>query len=144
MAKAGYKMPEEFLENLAKLGSQFDEIVPEVLAAGAEPVLEKFKSNLSSSIGRDTKYESKSTGELIESVGVTPAMQDDNGDWDVRVGIGDSKDSKGVSNALKASVLEYGKSGQKPKPWLKPAKRSSRKKCINAMKEKFEDRINNI
>ncbi|MTI84827.1 MAG: hypothetical protein FH756_13225 [Firmicutes bacterium] len=30
-----------------------------------------------------------------------------------------------LPNALKAAVLEYGKSGQPPKPWLKPTKRAS-------------------
>ena len=60
------------------------------------------------------------------------------------VGIGDSKDSKGVSNAMKGMVLEYGKSNQPPKPRLKPAKTASRKNCINNMKAKLESEMENI
>ena len=47
-------------------------------------------------------------------------------------------------NALIANVLEYGKHGQPPKPFLKPAKAASRSACIEAMKNKFNDEINKI
>lgn len=144
MAKADIRMPDDFLEKLSKLNDKFDEIVPRVLNAGAEPVIEKSRSNLDSVIGKGTKHESKSTGELLASLGVTRARQDRQGNWNIKVGIGNSKDSKGVSNALKAMVLEYGKSGQSPKPWLKPAKSASKKACINEMKAKLESELNNL
>lgn len=144
MAKADIKMPEEFLKKLSKLNDKFDEIVPRVLNAGAEPVIKKSRSNLDSVIGKGTKQKSKSTGELIGSLGVTRARQDREGNWNIKIGIGNSKDSKGVSNALKGMVLEYGKSGQPPKPWLIPAKSSSKKACINEMKAKLESELNNL
>ena len=122
VAKVDIKMPDEFLEKLSGLGARFDEIAPKVLEAGVEPLLNKAKTNLAGAIGRNTKNKSNSTGALLASLGVTPARQDRNGDWDIKVGIGKSKDSTGVSNALKGMVLEYGKHGQPPKPWLKPAK----------------------
>jgi len=43
-----------------------------------------------------------------------------------------------------AGVLEYGKSGQPPKPFLKPAKSASKKSCIEAMKAKLESEVNGI
>jgi hypothetical protein len=43
-----------------------------------------------------------------------------------------------------AGVLEYGKSGQPPKPFLKPAKSASRKACIETMKQKLEKEVESI
>ena len=69
MARVDVKMPDEFLERMSRLGSQFDNIAEKVLEAGGEVVLEKTKNNLSSVIGEDTKYDSRSTGELEGSLG---------------------------------------------------------------------------
>ena len=43
-----------------------------------------------------------------------------------------------------ANVLEYGKSGQDAKPFLKPAKNKSRKACINAMEKVIESEIDKL
>jgi hypothetical protein len=144
MAKVDMKMPEDFLEKISKLNDRFDEIAPKVLEAGAEHVIAKARSNLSEVIGKGTKYKSRATGELMASLGVTPAKQNRDGNWDIKVGIGNSKDSKGVSNALKAMVIEYGKSGQPAKPWLKRTKSSSRKDCLNEMKAKLEKELESL
>ena len=64
MAKVDIKMPEEFLQRVSRLGSNFDPVAEKVLEAGGEIVLAKAQSNLSSVVGNGTKYESRSTGEL--------------------------------------------------------------------------------
>ena len=64
MAKADFKLPEEFLLKISRLGSDFDRVADSVLQAGGEVVLAKVRSNLSAVIGRGTKYDSRSTGEL--------------------------------------------------------------------------------
>ena len=74
MAKVKVEMPEEFLRKLSLLGSKTDEIAGHVLEAGGEVVLAKVRSNLSSVIGSGTKYDSRSTGELERSLGLTPAV----------------------------------------------------------------------
>ena len=76
MAKVQIKMPEDFLLKLSRLGNKTDEILPKVLEAGGEVVLEKVRSNLQAVIGRDTKEESRSTGELVSALGVSPAKID--------------------------------------------------------------------
>ena len=48
----------------------------------------------------------------------------------------------GGSNAMVANVIEYGKHGQPAKPFLKPAKSSSKKQCIEVMTKKLEEEIN--
>jgi hypothetical protein len=61
----------------------------------------------------------------------------------VKVGF-DEPRKDGESNAKIANILEYGKSGQPPKPFLKPAKTASRNACIEAMKKKLDEEINKL
>ena len=143
MAKAAFKMPEDFLLKLSRLGEKTDEIIPKVLEAGGEVVEAKVKSNLQAVIGSGTKEESRSTGELLSALGVSSARQDKDGNFNVKVGFSEPR-SDGKSNAMIAGVLEYGKSGQSPKPFLKPAKSASKSACIDAMIAAFEKEVENI
>lgn len=141
MAKVTFNMPDDFIEKLSKLNNKFDEIVPRVLEKGAEPAIKESKSRLALRIGKQTKEASKSTGSLLASLELTKPVQDHKGDWTMRIGVPHSKDSKGISNALKAAVIEYGKSGQPPKPWMKSAKRASKNESIEAMKKALDKEI---
>lgn len=143
MARASFKMPDHFLIKVSTLADKTDEIIPKVLKEGGEVVSAKVKSNLQAVIGKETKYNSRSTGELIDALGVTPAGVDRNGNYDVKVGF-DEPRKDGESNAKIANILEYGKSGQPPKPFLKPAKTASRNACIEAMKRKLDEEINKL
>lgn len=143
MAKVSMKMPEDFLLKVSRLNDKTDEIIPDVLKAGGEVVLDKVKSNLNSAVGRDTKYPSRSTGELVAALGLSPTLQDRNGNHNVKVGFSEPR-RDGGSNAKIANIIEYGKSGQPAKPFLKPAKSTSRKPCIEAMKAKLDEEVNKI
>jgi len=143
LARASFKMPDHFLIKVSTLADKTDEIIPKVLKEGGEVVAAKVKSNLQAVIGKETKYDSRSTGELIDALGVTPAGVDRNGNYDVKVGF-DEPRKDGESNAKIANILEYGKSGQPPKPFLKPAKTASRNACIEAMKKKLDEEINKL
>lgn len=143
MAKAQIKMPEEFLLKVSRLADQTDVIIPKVLEAGGEVVLSKVKSNLSSVVGSGTKEKSRSTGELERSLGLSPALQNRDGNWDVKIGFSEPR-SDGGSNAKIANILEYGKSGQPPKPFLKPARAQSKSACIETMKAKLQEEVDGI
>lgn len=143
MARVDVKMPDEFLERMSRLGSNFDAIAETVLEAGGEVVLEKTKSNLSSVIGSGTKYDPRSTGELESSLGLTGVKMDRNGNFNIKVGFSEPR-SDGGSNAQLANIIEYGKSGQPAKPFLKPAKSVSKKQCIEAMKQAFETEVEKL
>ena len=143
MAKVDIKMPDEFLEKLSKLGAHTDEISERVLKAGGEVVLAKIRSNLSSVVGRDTKFESRSTGELERSLGMSRARVDRNGNHNIKIGFAEPR-SDGDSNAKIANILEYGRHGQPAKPFLKPAKSSSKSACEAAMKQKLEEEISKL
>jgi len=143
VAKATLKMPDDFLMKLSRLGEKTDEIIPRVLKAGGEVVEAKVKSNLQSVIGNGTKEDSRSTGELVSALGVSSARQDRDGNFNVKVGFSEPH-RDGKSNAMVAGVLEYGKHGQPPKPFLKPAKTASKKACVDAMIATFEEEVNKI
>jgi HK97 gp10 family phage protein len=143
MAKVDFKMPDNFLLKVSRLAEKTDEIVPKVLEAGAEVVYSKVKSNLASVVGKNTKIESRSTGELESALGVSPAKQDREGNFNVKIGFKEPR-SDGGSNAKIANILEYGKHGQTPKPFLKPAKSKSKDACIEAMTDKLESEIDKL
>jgi HK97 gp10 family phage protein len=136
-------MPEDFLLKLSRLEEKTDEIIPKVLEAGGEVVEVKVKSNLQAVIGNATKEESRSTGELLSALGVSSARQDKDGNFNVKVGFSEPR-SSGKSNAMIAGVLEYGKSGQPPKPFMKPAKSASKSACIDAMRRAFEKEVESV
>ena len=52
----------------------------------------------------------------------------------------------GTRVGLYGSVLEYGKEGQPPRPWLRPAQRDKAQEAINALvatgQQKFNDMVN--
>ena len=130
-------MPEEFLKKLSTLGSKTDEISKNVLEAGGEVVYEQVKDNLSSVVSGE------SSGELVASLGMTPVKQDRDGNFNIKIGFKEPR-SDGKSNAMIANILEYGKHNQPPRPFLAPAKRKSKKECIETMKSKLEEEINKI
>lgn len=143
MAKVDIKLPEEYLTKISRLADQTDNIVPKVLEAGGEVVLKKVKDNLKSVIGSSTKYPSQTTGELVSSLGLSPAKQDTSGNFNIKVGFSEPRTNGGV-NAKIANIIEYGKQGQPAKPFLKPAKSATRKPCIAAMSDKLEEEISKI
>lgn len=143
IAKFSFSLPEEFLLKASKLADKTDEIIPVVLEAGAEVVYDKVKSNLESVIGKSTKTESRSTGELVSALGVSAAKQDKDGNYNIKVGFKEPR-SDGDSNAKIANILEFGKHGQPPRPFLKPAKSKSKNAAIEAMTKKLESEIEKI
>lgn len=143
MAKAQMMMPEDFLKRLSQLGDRTDEISEKVLEAGGEVVLAKVKGNLAGVIGKGTQYDSRSTGELLGSLGLSSVKMDKDGNHNIKVGFAEPR-SDGDSNAKIANILEYGKHGQPAKPFLKPAKSSSKAACEEAMKAKFEEEVGKL
>lgn len=143
MAKVDIKMPDDFLLKISKLGSDFDPVAEKVLKAGGEVVFKRTKSNLSAVIGKGTKHESRSTGELEKALGVTSVRLDRNGNHNIKIGFSEPRPD-GESNAKIANILEYGKHGQPAKPFLKPAKSASKSECISTMKSTFEEEVKKL
>ena len=143
MAKCDFKLPDEFLEKVSRLGSDFDRVAEDMLKAGGRVVLEATQTTLSASVGKDTKEPSRSTGELEKSLGLSPVKMDKDGNFNIKLGFSEPR-SDGESNAKIANILEYGKHGQPPKPFLKPAKSKSKTACLKAMEDTFEKEVDGL
>jgi len=143
MAKCDFKLPDEFLEKVSRLGSDFDRVAEDMLKAGGRVVLEATQATLSASVGKDTKEPSRSTGELEKSLGLSPVKMDKDGNFNIKLGFSEPR-SDGESNAKIANILEYGKHGQPPKPFLKPAKSKSKTACLKAMEDTFEKEVDGL
>ena len=139
MGKVKIEMPTQWLDTIAGMGNALDAAIPKALEAGGKVVMEKMKSNLQAAIGRGTKTKSRSTGELAAALGVSPAKLDRDNNLDVKVGFSENRGD--VSNAMLANLLEYGKHGQTPKPFLKQTKSSSRNPCIEAMQSVLKEEL---
>ena len=140
MARCDVKLPEEALLKLSRLGSEMDAVAEKVLEAGGNVVLGKVRGNLASVIGSGTQYDSRSTGELASSIGLSPVKQDRDGNHNIKIGFAEPR-SDGGSNAKIANIIEYGKHGQPAKPLLKPAKSASRSECMKTMTQVLEQEV---
>lgn len=136
-------MPDEFLERLSRLGGRTDAVAERVLEAGGEVVLAKVKSALSAAVGKGTKYKSRSTGELEGAIGLSPVKQDRDGNHNIKIGFAEPH-SGGVTNAQLANMIEYGKSGQAARPFLKPAKSASKAACMEAMQRVLKEEVDGV
>ena len=139
MARVTIKMPTALMDQLAKAAEKTDTAIPKALKAGGKVVFEKMQANLHAAIGRGTKYKSRSTGKLLAALGVSPVKVNDMGIYDVKVGLAEGRGD--ANNAMLANLLEYGKSGQPPKPFLKQTKSSSKAPCIEAMQTVLKEEL---
>ena len=140
MARVTIKMPTDLMDKLAKAAEKTDAAIPKALEAGGKVVYEKMQANLHAAIGRGTKYKSRSTGKLLTALGVSPVKVNDGGNYDVKVGFSEGRGD--ANNAMLANLLEYGKHGQPPKPFLKRTKSSSQAPCIAAMQSVLKEELN--
>ena len=140
MAKVNIKLPDEFLKKLSALGTRTDEVAKKALTAGGEIILARTKANLIGVIGKDTKTESRSTGQLVSALGLTPVRVDKNGNYNIKIGF-DEYRQDGSSNAGVANILEYGKHNQPAKPFLTPAKKQVGNQALEKMKQVIEEEM---
>ena len=143
MAKCDVKLPEDLLKKLSLAGSKTDEIATKALEAGGAVVLKATRNELQSVIGKGTKTESRSTGQLVSALGLSRVLVDRKGNYNIKVGF-DEYRKDGSSNAGVANIIEYGKHNQPAKPFLKPAKNKSKDECLEVMKRVIEEEINKL
>lgn len=112
MAKTEVKLPTDIQDRLLDLaGTGLDSAAKDALKAGASVVDPRLRGNLAAAIGAGTTTPSRSTGQLLGALGITTVKTDRDGDHNVKVGFHPSR-TDGRTNALVATVLEYGRSDQ--------------------------------
>lgn len=154
-----FKAGDEYALKLSKMVAKSDEIAKKALYSAADIVADEIKKNLVSNL-RDPSYagmgshgkskagawggkSSVPSGDLEESFGITPISQDEDGNWNVKIGF-DGYDRKGVPNQLKARAMESGTSTLRKRPFVRPAINATKKKAIAAMNEVIDQECKKI
>lgn len=153
MAKFEAKLPESLIRKFEKIADKTDTIVDRCLEAGADVAETYVRNNLREVLSPEHK-----NGELINALGTTTPKTDRNGVRNIKVGFAEPrKDQSGShttragkkrsyyerTNAMIASVLEYGRSNQKARPFLAPAKRQAKGPVAKAMEDTFDREVGN-
>ena len=151
MPSIKFELPEELIRGLNDVSRDFDNIMEDTLHAGAEVIEGKMQSNLTNVI----KADGRSSGQLLGALGISPSRKNDDGNYDINVGFNEPRRDKHggttykhklkggktseyqLTNAMIANILEYGKRGQAPKPFMKPAERATKRAAIEAAQRKF-------
>ena len=134
MARMTIQGTDELELQLSKLADL--DIAKDVVWAGAQPIADEIRKGLQKNL-QGSKH---SKGDLLDSLGIAPPDIDKNGNTNTKIGF-TGYDSKGVANAVKARVMESGKSGQKKRPFIRPAINRSKDKALQAMQEKLDEKI---
>jgi hypothetical protein len=149
MAKFEVKFPDSIYEKFARMGTNASKIIEKMLKVGGKEAFKITKPKLQSSIGKG-KY-SRSTGQLVGSLGISPVKVDSKGMSNIKVGFSEPRRpnktiSKNVtyylSNAMIANVLEYGKRGQSARPWMRPSKNAVQETVKPLMEQEFYKEVN--
>ena len=136
MRVSGFK---ELEVQLSKLGKATTNIGGKAVKAGAGVLADQVRKNLEKNL-QDSGY---STGDLLDSFGISPVDVDKNGVINASVGFA-GYDRKGVPNALKARAMESGTSKQRKKPFMRPAIKATKDKVEKVMQETMDNEIQKI
>lgn len=133
------RLPEKTLKQIGRLASETDEFAGDILKAGAAVVLPIMRANLQASIGRGEDT-SRSTGQLVAALGISPLGVTRGGDYNVSVGFAENRDD-GVVNALLANLLEYGSTTRAAHPFMNKTRNASKAGALQAMTQVIEKRV---
>lgn len=117
------------------LDTSFDEIAEEALNAASPILTESTSKALSRSASRGY-----ATGKMVSSIKATKAKRTKTDAWIV-VARPTGKDAKGVRNALKAGVMEYGSAHEAARPWLTAAAKNAEPASIAKMQEIYNQKV---
>lgn len=141
------QIPNALMRQLKQLEESIPDIEERMLSEGLKILEPEVKKNLQASI--DKGY---ATGELLQSVdskietrksGKTGVVYfkgtSKQQGYKTKNGVRLRRRKKAVRNGLKAAILEYGKQGQAPRPFVRTALNSKRAAIIAAMEKEFDD-----
>lgn len=146
---------EELELQLSKLADP--EIAKEVVKAGAQPVADQIRKNLSGlpedkfrRLAKDevfTGIPEQQKKDLLESMGITPPDINFDGNTNIKIGfdgygkIPTKKYPKGVPNQLLARAVESGSSVRKKTPFIRRGEGKSKKLAEAEMQKKLDEKI---
>lgn len=107
--------------------------VPKMVREGAIVLASAQIEEIKSMFGKSDR----STGDLAKSIGCAPIKTNSTGTFTTVYPRG--KDSKGVSNATKGFVLQYGRRRMIARPWFTSANEKAAPKVHEAMRKVWEE-----
>ena len=163
MATCKAQLPEDLIKQLDKALADMDSIAEAALSAGAKVLRSAADDRLGHALAQPRRYPKRGTGELRQSLGVTPIRVSAKGIYDVRIGLNEprriqpghriGKNAKGggyyvATNAMVGNILENGHkgtvSGQAAAPWFTPALKSSKTEILEIIRATVEARLSEI
>lgn len=152
--RAAIKAGDDYMIKLARLASGSREIAEKAIYAAADIVIDRVRKNLRDNLNDPLsaaksgtalfkKNDSDRTGDLDRTLGITPIDLDRNGYLNAKIGW-DGYDKNGVPNQLKARVMESGSSTIKPRPFVAPAVKATKKAAEEAMNRVINEEIEKI
>lgn len=154
MARMTIKGLDEYASKLSQYSNNFSETAERAVKAGASPVADEIRrsiSNLSEDKFRRLQEGDKFSGaplpqkkDLLDSMGITPASVNRNGDTNVKIGFsgyGSHKTKKyksGLPNALLARAIESGSSVRKKTPFVRQAVARTKSRSIEEITKVIE------
>lgn len=136
MARFAFKGADEYALKLSKLQNTRP-VAEKALKAGAGVVADKIRANANNILSKE------STGDMMDSFGITPMDMDSKGNWNVKIGF-DGYDRNGVPNQLKARVLNSGSSKVKKTRFVSKAVKSTKAEAQKLIGDTVDKEIKKI
>lgn len=130
MARFEVKGFETLIHDLNEFANATADLIDEMLIAQADIVVEHQKRK-----GRE--YGVYRTGVTLNSIKRKAPKQDDNGRYIIVTPMGNN--SKGVRNAEVAFINEYGKRGQKARPFIRDGNKAAEPEADKAAEKIYND-----
>lgn len=144
LAKMEVTIPTDLIRKLEKMGSKGEEIGKKMLNAGARILRAQVDSNLKKVLYTNrSNRKSYPTGALERSITIDKPKRSKNGNLYIRIYF-KGKDSNGVSNGLKAAILEHGKSDQPKRPFVRSAVEQTEDEINKEMQRIFDSEISKL
>ena len=151
MARMTVKAGTEYAQKLAALSGNMKSVAEKAVYEAAGIVADQIRKNLTENINDDRsaakrdgpekkKEGQRSSGDLLDSLGIAPIQMDKDGYIGTKIGF-DGYDRRGVPNPLKARVMESGSSTIEPRPFVRPAVKATKKAAEAAMGRVIDEEI---
>jgi hypothetical protein len=102
-----------------------------------------FQPKLAGANGRNPNRKSRSTGQLVGALGVSPVKAAEDSSVDIKIGFNEPR-KDGKRNAMIAGILEHGKSNQPARPFLSATKSAVKAPATQAMVDAFNQEVDGL
>ncbi len=159
MPRFAFKAGDDYALKLSRLAAGSEEIAKRAIFAGAAIVTDELRNAIEALPEEKFRYlrGDQFTGvskqhkkDLLASLGITPIMRDDRGDWNAKVGFDGygkmptAKHKQGLPNQLLARAIESGSSVRRKQPFVRKTVKATKPRAEDAMASSVEADIQKI